>query len=925
MSGLEILSRNSGSLLLAEAVGWLHDYRKCSDEHLKVQSANLKDQQPLSKNCLKDRHKGLADIIIKLPIQETSRNVLELLDDKTRNNDLLGQILTRCHHTAHFDKQEPAGGKQDYPGTKISTPFGYEKEISSDLTDRLWALPWDKLTAYSESARKELRAAVSALFSETVADTRRPIDEVDLWSWGLLVAALYKAALAGALLSGTVTEPSELHWRLLAIRVNGLDYLLQVTRIPDLLARQKLLSASLDRVQHLLEVIYPLGTEVYRDENGSIFVVPDVPDLLDRTDDSGIDLQALILQAFSEDIDGKMTPDIKPDIKLEEKPWWGQDPKWTKDSLPASLKDELPGIGALLCQEISSPPEVEKIEESWSAGETTDICTVCGLRPQGPGNKAIDRNVCDTCEERRAERSKEWATSRSNETIWTDELADDNGRLALVVGQFDLTHWLDGRMLESLLVIAPHDPENKNNKSITSKTPSFSRLRRIWETTRQFWQEVQAESLKKPTADRLRLEIHIDAKPSLGSYHVYDLVVGQTALNLVWVPKNKDSNGYFISADNLGYIARQLGADRQTYIDPALAAHFIADYLEGEFVTNGRQPILRNPDARAGQDSFNLLAGKRITQVERQKAPYSAAIPILAEPRRFMILVPADRSLAIIDMIKKKYEGELGKVRDRLPLHLGVIYAGRRTPIRSVLEAGHAMLDMAGPADMETGKGWEDWRLENIAHSNNGERELTFANGITWRISVQTGDVKIEDRWYPRFYVGDTWERKQWKHIDKLSARESNLPVDKDCRVWVRPSRFDFEFLDTNARRYEIHYNKEGRRPRRTRPFYLEDLDRLERLWKALKPLNASQAHQVIYTIEATRERWFGRDNGGRSLEDDVFRQFVADTLAGAAWPPGKPWRDIPAEWQEKLIRSGGCGELADLAEWHLEILKEKG
>lgn len=915
MSGLEILSRNRDSLLLAEAVGWLHDYRKCSDEHLKVQSANLKDQQPLSKNCLKDRHKGLADIIIKLPIQETSRNVLELLDDKTRNNDLLGQILTRCHHTAHFDKQEPAGGKQDYPGTKISTPFGYEKEISSDLTNRLWALPWDKLTGYNggsletlNATREELREAVSALFSQTVADTRRPIDEVDLWSWGLLVGALYKAALAGALLSGTVTEPSELHWRLLAIRVNGLDYLLQVARIPDLLARQELLLEGLNRVRTLLEVTYPVGTEVYRDENGSIFVVPDVPDLLGRADDSGINLQTLILQEFS------TNGEITPDIKLEKEPWWGQDPGW-----PNSNDDQLPGIGALLGREISSPPKVEEIEKSWPAGESTDICTVCGLRPQGPGKKALDRNVCDICEGRRAERSKKWETPRSNGTIWTDEVADDNGRLALVAGQFDLGHWLDGRMLESLLLIAESDPDNKPN---TSKTPSFSRLRRIWETTRRFWQEVQAASLEKLTADRRRLIIHVDGVPDLGHFHVYDLVVGQTTLNLVWVPGN---NGYFIGADNLGYIARQLGADRQTTIDPASAAISVEDYLKKEFVTNGRQPILRNPDARAGQDSFNLLAGKRITRVEYQENSYSTAIPILAEPRRFMMLVPADRSPAILDMIKKKYESELGRVRDRLPMYLGVIYAGRRTPIRSVLEAGHAMLEMAGPADMENGKGWEDWRLEKNTSTNNGERELTFKSGITWIVPVRTGDRTTEDRWYPRFYEGDTWDRKQWKHIDKLSDRESNIPVDKDLRVWVRPSRFDFEFLDTNARRYEIHYDKDGRRPRRTRPFYLEDLDRLHRLWEDLKALTPSQLHQVVYTIESTREQWFASGDENLSGEDRVFSQFVADTLAGAAWPTGKRWGDIPADGQERLIRAGVCGELADLAEWHLEILKEKG
>ena len=35
MNKLDILAENRNALLLAEAIGWLHDYRKCSDEHLK--------------------------------------------------------------------------------------------------------------------------------------------------------------------------------------------------------------------------------------------------------------------------------------------------------------------------------------------------------------------------------------------------------------------------------------------------------------------------------------------------------------------------------------------------------------------------------------------------------------------------------------------------------------------------------------------------------------------------------------------------------------------------------------------------------------------------------------------------------------------------------------------------------------------------
>ena len=34
----------------------------------------------------------------------------------------------------------------------------------------------------------------------------------------------------------------------------------------------------------------------------------------------------------------------------------------------------------------------------------------------------------------------------------------------------------------------------------------------------------------------------------------------------------------------------------------------------------------------------------------------------------------------------------MGKVRNRLPLTLGVVYGGRRTPLASLLDAGRRML-----------------------------------------------------------------------------------------------------------------------------------------------------------------------------------------------------------------------------------------
>ena len=140
----------------------------------------------------------------------------------------------------------------------------------------------------------------------------------------------------------------------MSVRVKGLDYILSVSRIPDLLAREQLLKNGLDRVQKLLEVTYPLGSEIYRDENGSVYVVPDLADLLKTTNESGVTLQALITNEFKQgtlknDITLQIGGEVQPHIELEMKPWWGQDPEWGKKQKSGQvLDDQLPEIQPIL-------------------------------------------------------------------------------------------------------------------------------------------------------------------------------------------------------------------------------------------------------------------------------------------------------------------------------------------------------------------------------------------------------------------------------------------------------------------------------------------------------------------------------------------------------------------------------------------------
>jgi len=965
MSQLEILAQHRDALLLAEAIGWLHDYRKCSDEQLRVQAASPQGSAlPRSEarasggatdpNSLAGRYSVLTSVHLQLPVQSNARTVTNLLDDNTWNADLLGLYLSRCHNTAHFDKQDPAGGKQSYPGMQLSSPFGFERAVRSGLTNQMWALPWASLAAYSQTERQNLLAALRNLFSQVVADTRRPTNEVDLWSWGLLVGALYKTALAGVLVSGSTPPAAQnLHWRLLSVRVDGPDYLLNVVRLPDLLSRQQLLQNAFERVRSLLEETYPLAHEVYRDEHGSLYVVADLPNLLSLTNSQQVPLSQLILQEFAratlkDNQALQLGGEIVPVLALEPTPWWGQDPN-------RSGSDELPAINAMLT-DVRSQADVEAIESFWN-GRVDTICTVCGLRPQGPSRKAIERNVCDICEQRRLDRSQAWASKQAHETIWIDEVADTNGRLALIAGQFDLAEWLDGRLLDSLLVIAP------NEGATTTKTASFSRVQRIWQTTRQFWQDTRAELAQLLLDDRRRVLLYLDQAPGLGPFHVYELDLGAVTLSVVWYPQQADGQGdYLISADNLNAVARRLGAERQIYEDAASAAIWLEEYLQQAFMRGSRTLTLYNPEATPGKRQQNLLAGRRLIRTEHQETAYSTAIPILAEPRSFLALVPADRSLDILRQIKLKYEREMGKVRNRLPLHLGAVYFSRRTPLRAALDAGQTMLQRRSTpqpwrvAHMQVGALPAD-KHQLADGTSQFQQTITLTleradSALTWCVPAMMGDGITTDNWYPYvFFQQDTngntqpaGRQRAFKDPQgKWLVHAGDLQAGD--QVLFTPSTFDFEFLDTTSRRFEIHYNDDGRRAGRpTRPFYLEDLDRLELLWRLLEPLERSQRHQVIATIEATRELWYGATSTQPDDDDEVFTQFVHDTLAGAAWPhrrrwdaaqrawvdranddpqPGG-WRSIPRDWQRQLVQAGVRGELADLLELHMEILKER-
>jgi hypothetical protein len=281
----------------------------------------------------------------------------------------------------------------------------------------------------------------------------------------------------------------------------------------------------------------------------------------------------------------------------------------------------------------------------------------------------------------------------------------------------------------------------------------------------------------------------------------------------------------------------------------------------------------------------------------------SPIIPITHTPDRFWMLVPAEQAMEIAHRIKEKYEAEMSKVRDRLPLHMGLTFFPRKTPLFAVMEAGRRMTKAFGSQKEEK------WQVltTNDAPNGNRVRHLTLGRPdgrkVCWHISYGFADPNKTDYFYPYFRtVGKAMEQRA--HTFEVPGKESHHRVhvselEAGDTVTVHPSRFSFIFLDTTARRFEA-----GKSLR-----YLEDLTNLTNLWAILRNHGLSDT--------ALRNGW------------GIIEKILGD------WGDGEAWRQlvettIKVQWKldglqlEEMKQAVFDGLLRDCLELHLKILKTR-
>jgi len=278
-------------------------------------------------------------------------------------------------------------------------------------------------------------------FLSTLAETRLPNNDVTLWDQSYVAAALFKSAVAGALLQEKNNFPwndrnikSNTRWRLLTVAIGAEHYEARAVKIGDWTGAWGTIQEFFDRVAELVVVDLVIGSLLYRDDSVAVFSFPG-----ERFDEK---VPASWLKGWkewlSDEIDSiaqGLDLETPPIVRLSEP---------TRSLVPI-IKEREEAL------KVVAIPVQKQWDVRWTvpAEDRGHVCPVCQVRLNGdPTSKT---KPCRVCKDRRQHRRDDWLKGNLGfDTIWFEEVADRNDRLALLTFSLDLGPWLNGERVDSL-------------------------------------------------------------------------------------------------------------------------------------------------------------------------------------------------------------------------------------------------------------------------------------------------------------------------------------------------------------------------------------------------------------------------------------------------------------------------------------------
>ncbi|MFZ3115919.1 MAG: hypothetical protein WA133_03220 [Syntrophales bacterium] len=367
---------------------------------------------------------------------------------------------------------------------------------------------------------------------------------------------------------------------------------------------------------------------------------------------------------------------------------------------------------------------------------------------------------------------------------------------------------------------------------LCAKTPTPSTILDVWSTTQEFFKKLPQSGNENIlwTERKSRIKANIPKPKPRDEGRIipgaaYEGTIEQEKVEVLWLGKDSDE-------------AILIGSK---YTDEK------AKYLINKKITLDGKPFRKK---------YPVMTGP-ITNVEEDK--YSPVRIITTTPDLFLAIVPAERAVEITKNIYEEYLNRFGKVMGRLPFSIGNIFFAEKTPMFTVLDSARRMVNnfeklVEQQAEIRVvGKKHHHdkttipnkerlvFKFDQITYPSNGPLDKTWC----WKLPFTLGDGN-KDYYHPYFMVK--------KGSKDYSSRKNYFPtvvgevihfneVEAGDVLYLYPNHYDYEFLDSNARRYDLALNDNNRRTGSTgrflsKPYLLDELDQgLEGLWGKIKAL----------------------------------------------------------------------------------------
>ncbi|MFB3855493.1 MAG: CRISPR-associated protein Csx11 [Vicinamibacterales bacterium] len=795
-------------------------------------------------------------------------------------------------------------------------------------------------------------------FTSTLAETRLPNNDVTLWDQSYVAAALFKSAVAGMVLAPADAQTdwrnlkSQTRWRVLTVGFGSEHYEARAVRIGDWVGGRQEIESFFDEVCRLVEVDLALGSLIYRDDDVLAFTLPGLRfdgALPGSLDDARADLLRVELE--------KRIDEMARGRKLETPPACRVSAS-TRSLIP--MASELRAVRRAVAIPVHRPWAIPAADE-----RRGHVCPVCRVRFNGRPERRLanvsKQRACKVCHERRKGRLDAWMAS-GNDTIWLSEVADENDRIALITLSFTMDPWLDGSRVDSLRAqniadwrrfnptignqdnpVAPDAPFGAfvdHVEQLVGQPLNAAKSDTVMRSLQAGFEHEQDWSAfyNKVVRDRSGVDEAPDwysasprEKAGWLAHRLFQKNASPGRIHRFWraaetffselVPRfreiaasnpNRWRTRRLVLVPDAG--GQQPWDDRETYTGRYRNAPFEVLYRAAgnDFVT-----ICNLARVLAPEGPSSSMQGARLDLADDdgqvrtlvassfreagELGAYTPALVLDQSPARFRILVPLAAANGCVDVAVQKWEEELARVWDRMPLRVGVVAFSRTTPFQAVVEATRGVEE-----ELAEG-GAESWRVIE-ARSREGVTALSLARPDGEHDLVVV-PVRLLDGRADVFYpfvrtTGPVRARRDfatpagavYRHVSDLRPGDG---------VEVTPSRLALVFMDSTAVRFE---------PVPVR--CLSDWRRLRDVWDLLvhEAPSTSAVRAAWNVLETTKESWSGAGtdpDAARETWSKLVRQVLAEHLG------------VPGPALDALADAAGSGVLAHTLAWHMRALKK--